>query len=144
LLDDFEEEDDTSGVTTDQVTRFCSKHGNSLYALDFELYVFYKQVPNNRSHRYPPLVYVVGNHHMYPVLEKTLRTKIFAQERLKQTDFGPRTSFKKEITFDCKKPVVINPELNELSELSDCNVVFTKRKQEDKFILRLKVVCRSW
>jgi hypothetical protein len=132
LLDDFGEEDDTVGVTTDQVTRFCSKDGISLYALDFELNVFHKQVPNNRSHRFPPLVYVVGNHHMYPIIEKTLRTKIFSQERLKQADFGPRTSFKKEINFDCKKPVVINPELNQLSELSDCNVVFTKRQEEDK------------
>ncbi len=28
--------------------------------------------------------------------------------------------------------VVINPELNELTQLSDCNVVFTKRQEEDK------------
>jgi hypothetical protein len=109
------------------IVRIIIKHhlqSNSLQEL--ELNVFYKQIPNNRSHRYPPLVYVIT------VLENTLRTKIFSQERLKQTDFGCRTSFKKEITFDCKKPVVINPELNQLTQVSDCNVVFTKRKQEDK------------
>ena len=79
LLKLFDEEELSSGVDTSMVELFCREFGVSLYALNLEMQVFHKMIPSKRNHNIPPLVYVCGNQHMYPLLCDTARKSIFAR-----------------------------------------------------------------
>jgi hypothetical protein len=87
LMEYLYDDDGTLGVTTEQIQRFCHHYGISLYALDLEFKVFHKYIPERKSHRIPPLVYVVANSHMYPVVEVTVRKSLFAIEKLKTCNY---------------------------------------------------------
>ena len=133
LLALFMEEDFTSGVNTAMINIFCREYGVSLYAADLEMKVFNKYIPVNRSHSIPPLVYVCGNAHLYPILDNSTRKSIFASERNKSSSFQFKgKADKQSFKFNPKLSAVLNPKYNELAKLKDCNVIYTEREDGKK------------
>jgi hypothetical protein len=125
LMQYLYDDDGIFGVNTEQIQRFCHHYGISLYALDLEFKVFHKYIPQRKSHRIPPLVYVVANSHMYPVVEDNVRKSIFAIEKLKTCNYINNKIQSNNKRFDNELPVVINPDFGEIQQLQDCNVVYT-------------------
>jgi hypothetical protein len=123
----FDEEDQYSGVSTRQVEAFCIAYNSSLYALDLEMKMFHRYIPDKRSHKLPALVFVVANKHMYPIVNDALRKTLFAVERLKESSFCYRRNGKraKALTFDNKRETILNPAFEQISSLSNVNVIFT-------------------
>ena len=60
-------------ISTTQIQQFCENFSISMYVLDLEFKIFFQNTLEKRSHHYPSLVYVVANHHLYPVIEKSVR-----------------------------------------------------------------------
>ena len=133
LLAIFMEEDITSGVNTAMINIFCREYGVSLYAADLEMKIFNKYIPDNRSHSIPPLVYVCGNAHLYPILDNSTRKSIFASERNKSSSFQFKgKADKQSFKFNPELSAVLNPKYNELAKLKDCNVIYTEREDGKK------------
>jgi hypothetical protein len=78
LMDLFEEEDSQTGVSTQQLVHFCEYYK---IAVDMEMNIFHQYTHQKRSHRYPSLVYVCANSHLYPIIEQSVRDSIFAISR---------------------------------------------------------------
>jgi hypothetical protein len=130
------DDDGIVGVTTEQIQRFCHCYGISLYALDLEFKVFHKYIPERKSHRIPPLVYVVANSHMYPVVEDTVRKSIFAIEKLKACNFINKKVKSNNRQFNNELPVVVNPNFNEIQQLQDLNVVYTNLETLEPLLIQ--------
>lgn len=125
LLDLFQEDDSTEGVTTYQIIKFCERFKVPLYALDLELKVFHHYKPLRPSHKLPALVYVCSNSHLYPINDQSLRQSIFAKERESSSLKGmPRYKSEQRKHFN-DNPVVINPKFEDISSMKNVNVVFT-------------------
>jgi hypothetical protein len=77
LMELFEVNNSVEGIDTNQIIKFCNHYKLSIYALDMEFKIFYQSTPEKRSHKYPALVYVLANQHLYPITEQTVRFDIY-------------------------------------------------------------------
>ncbi|KAI9326614.1 hypothetical protein BDR26DRAFT_941086 [Obelidium mucronatum] len=129
LMNIFEEGEIDTGVTTNQVVKFCEKYGICLYAMDLEFDIFCRHIPKVRNHHAPCLIYIVANNHMYPVLEEELRRTIVASERTKGTNKSRvfKSKEKQVNTFDGTIDTILNAPYETLSQLENCNVVYTNK-----------------
>ena len=69
----FNQKDTFDGLSTYDIEDFCKQYNIPLYALDLNMKVFYRCIPNKPSHKLKALVYVCACNHMFPVVEKSVR-----------------------------------------------------------------------
>ncbi|KAJ3120322.1 hypothetical protein HK100_012846 [Physocladia obscura] len=138
----FEEGEIDTGVTTNQVVRFCEKYGISLYAMDLEFEIFCRHVPKVRNHHVPCLIYIVANNHMYPVLEEELRRSIVASERTKGTNNSTVFKSKAKLvnTFDGTIKTILNAPYETLNQLENCYVVYTNREDLSDLVKSTSII----
>jgi hypothetical protein len=124
LLEIFKEKDECNGVTTRQLESFCQKYGIPLYALDVELKLRHKYVPDKKSHKFRSLIYVIANHHMYPMVSDTERRSFLAKESAKSSDTCFQSNSHSRV-FDNGKDIALNPEWQDIHGMTNTNVIFT-------------------
>lgn len=78
--------DPKMGRTPEQVDKFCAEYNISHYALDFKHKVFLKEVRADRS--YPALMYYSISNHLYPVTDRSTRTKISRKSAVQKCTVG--------------------------------------------------------
>ena len=135
----FEEGEIDTGVTTNQVLRFCEKYGISLYAMDLEFDTFCQYSPEVRNHHVPALIYIVANNHMYPVLENELRKSIVASERIKGCKGSAvfKGKGKQANPFEGTVHTLLNIPYDTLNQLKNCNVVYTNKNDLSDLVIYL-------
>ena len=128
LMELFEVTNSAEGIDTNQIIKFCNHYKISVYALDMEFKIFHQSTPEKRSHKYPALVYVLANSHLYPISEQTVRDSIFAISRSSNARcmVGYKSN-KSKSTWNPELEVVMNPHFHQISDLENKNVVFTNR-----------------
>lgn len=125
LMELFQIKDSTQGVSTGEIIKFCEKFKIPLYALDLEMKVFHHYKPAKASHKYPSLVYVCCNSHLYPIEEESVRNSLFATERERESKSGVSIYNKKTTNrFFNGNQVILNPEFKDICKLKNANVIY--------------------